>query len=345
VTRLNPRGQISLDGRNIQLSRSNSADPIVSSWQLNFDMHQASLDCGVELDSISGSLELAGHGQGEDFSAEGELNLDSVRWHRFFFDGVQGPLYADPTQVVFGQRASQTRGIPLRRITANAYGGRVEGDAVVTLGHPSRFSMSANYQAGDLRRLVTETWPTRENVKGSIYGTLQLQGTSLSPETVSGQGAVALSEAELYHLPQVIRLFKMLRGQEPDQTAFTQADARFQVSGRQVYFEDLKLKGDAVSLHGGGTVDFVDQRLRLVFSNDPVPSNSPLTGLRTIMRQASRQVMLLHVGGTISDPQFHSEPLAGLNHALQQILLELDPQARVPAGERGAQRLFGPPPR
>lgn len=340
VTRLNPQGQVSLAGSSIRLSRDAQGEPIETNWRLHFDVHQASLDCGVHLDSISGGIQLAGHGRGTDFTTDGELTLDSVRWNRFFASAVEGPLYADATQVLLGQEACLARHIPPRRITADAYGGKLAGDAAVTLGAPSRFSVTAEYQGGDLRRLITETWPTRENVQGEIYGRLDLQGISQSPETVRGEGAVAIRNAELYELPQLIRLFKALRGREPDRTAFTQADTEFEISGRLVGLKYLRLNGDAVALHGRGTVDF-DQRLNLTFYSELAPSNATLAGLRSLMRQASNQVMRLHVQGTIANPRFVVEPLAGLNDALQQIQSELGPQARLPRERRRAWGLFG----
>ncbi len=104
--------------------------------------------------------------------------------------------------------------------------------------------------------------------------------------------------------------------------------------------KNLQLSGDAVALHGRGTLDF-DQRLNLTFYSELAPSSVPLAGLRSFMRQASDQMMRLHVQGTIADPQFVLEPLSGLNDALQQIQQELEPQARLPGDQRRARNPFG----
>jgi hypothetical protein len=343
VTRLNPRGQVSIDRSNVHLARPSPTGPVESAWQLNFDLHPADLDCGVPLENISGAISLAGHARGEEFSTEGEVSLDSVRWNRFFFHDIRGPLYADASQVVIGRNATQRATGPPRPITAAAYGGKVSGDGAATLGPRSQFTLSATYEGGDLRRLVSETWATQENVKGTIYGRIHVKGMSQSPETITGDGVVALHQAELYQLPQFIRLFKLLRSREPDRTAFTHADAAFQISGKRVYFDKLNLSGDALTLYGRGSVVFneFEQPLNLAFDSDLTSPAAPLAGLRSFMRQASNQFMRTQVQGTIANPRFAIEPLPGLNDALQHIQQGFDPQARQPDEGRGAGGFWG----
>jgi hypothetical protein len=350
VTRMNPRGQIAIDRSSVRLSRQSPTDPVDAAWKLNFDVHQVDVDCGVPLKNVSGAISLAGHARGEEFSTDGELALDLVQWNKFFVHDVRGPLYADASRVVFGQNAAQPGGgqapntqLAARQITAGAYGGKVSGDGYVTFGPPSQFALSAAYQGGDLNRLVSETWSARDGVKGTIYGKVNVKGMSQSPETITGGGVVALSQAELYQLPQLIRLFKLIRSREPDKTAFTAAHAEFQISGRRVYFNKLNLSGDALTLYGQGSVVFDEfqQPLNLTFDSDLAPPNAPLPGLRSVMRQASNQIMRTHVQGTMTHPRFNLEPLPALSEALQQLQQELEPQARQPGEARGARGWFG----
>ena len=67
-----------------------------------------------------------------------------------------------------------------------------------------------------------------------------------------GRGSVRLSDADLYELPGMVSLLKIIRAKAPDSTAFTESDIDFELNGEHVALRRIDLRGDAVNLSGEG---------------------------------------------------------------------------------------------
>ena len=77
---------------------SKSADPtaaVASQWDLHLDCTEASLQAGIDLENIHGSMRLRGYCDGKRCEESGELNLDSVTYQDVQFVDVRGPIWID----------------------------------------------------------------------------------------------------------------------------------------------------------------------------------------------------------------------------------------------------------
>jgi hypothetical protein len=96
---------------------------------------------------------------------------------------------------------------------------------------------------------------------------------------------------------------------------------KFTIQGEHVYFQQLNLLGDAVSLYGKGETGF-DRQLDLVFYTLPEPANLPIPLWRSIVGQVSQQTLQLNVVGTWDKAEVNPETLPGVNQMLEQIQSE-----------------------
>ena len=152
-----------------------------------------------------------------------------------------------------------------------------------------------------------------------------------------------LSDADVYEVPLMIALLKILSIRRPDKTAFSSSDIDFRVEHGRVAFERLNFNGDAISLVGNGEMDF-QGRINLIFHSMVGRADRSLWGLRVVLGGASQQIMQIHVSGTLQNPETRREPFPGVNHALQQLQpdragekagpLGLLPEARLNALDR-----------
>ncbi len=158
---LNPSGLVSLRGR-LDVARGGRPDePLRSQWNVVLGLEQVSVDSGIRLDNIHGSLALAGGLDGQTFQSAGELALDSLGYKDCQFTQVLGPLWIDDQQLLLGswvgQRQNQAlaaRGQPprpLRPLTAKLFGGSLYGDAWVTPGRGPATACRSPWS--------TPTWP------------------------------------------------------------------------------------------------------------------------------------------------------------------------------------------
>ncbi len=339
---LEPSGLFNLRGG---LSMAGGGEPgrsISSEWDLTLDCQNAGINCGVPLRGIHGAVRLAGRSDAGRFESSGEVRLDSINYGDYQFTEVLGPLWIDNTQVLMGFWADRRRGTsPERHVTGKLYGGVTVADGWVVLGDEPEYAFLANLTNGNLAQFAMEHMPGSGRLSGEILASLDLRGKGKSRSNVLGRGSVQLRNADIYQLPAMISLLKVVSLRTPNDTAFTQSDINFVIQGEHVYLQRIDLSGDAVSLQGRGELNLADDRLNLVFRTVVGSDASRLPAVKQLLGGASQQIMLLHVGGTLANPQIRREAFPGVNQVLEQLQAEL--QRPPPATwQQGASRVDPP---
>lgn len=322
---LNPAGPINLRGT-VEFEHSNQpADPLQSRWDVVVGVQGGSIDCGLKLENVTGEVSLAGSADGLSMRSRGELSLDSLTYKDVQFTQVLGPLWIDDDQVLLGSMVDRRRGSyepnpgrQPRPLTARLFGGTVYGDAWIALAPTCRYGLQATLSDADLTQSARELAAGRQSLGGKIQATVDLHGTGRSINSLGGHGSIRLRQGDVYELPLMIAMLKILSVRRPDTRAFSQSDIDFRVSGNHVYFDRINFSGDAVSLDGNGEMNFSGQ-LQMAF-HAIIGRNQPrLPLVHEFVGEASQQIMLIHVGGTLQDPQVRNEALPGVNQALQQL--------------------------
>ncbi len=250
------------------------------------------------------------------------------------FTGVKGPIWIDDRQVLFGAwvdrpeiaaAASGIAGPPQtpRMLTAGIFGGTLYGDGWVTLEPTPRYGMNITLTDASLGRCAREVMPGRQKLAGKILATADLTGSGRTRNTLSGKGRIALSEGNVYELPVMISLLKILSIREPNQNGFSDGTIDYRIVGEHIYFDRIDFHGDAISLRGSGHMNFQSQ-IELTFYCLVGRGELDLPVIKQVVRAASQQLMLIHVGGTLQNPEPRQEALPALNQALQQIRGELE---------------------
>ena len=341
IEQLQISGKFSLHNTLLKFSKtSQPAGSIDSSWDVQLTCMQTDLHPGIELQNVHGTVRLVGASQnGANFSA-GELALDTVTFEDVQFTNIRGPLWADETSCLLGDWATKRQGKPPQHVTAKVYDGTLVSDAWVTFDGVPRYSVVASLAGADLPRMTKERFSTEQNLQGKVGATLTLNGYGRSLHTLTGHGEVQVTEANIYELPLLVGLLKVLRSATPDSTAFNQIDTKYRIEGRHVYLDQLDFLGDAVSLLGKGETNF-DQQLNLVFHGVVGRNEIRLPLVKNFFDQVGQQTLQMYVDGTLSDPQIHTQALPGINNLIQQIQTDLDtstPSSNV--SQRRAERTF-----
>ncbi len=325
---LNPTGVFNLRGSVDLEGGARADDRVQASWDLRVGFHQAGIDCGVKLENLHGGLTLAGRYDGARLAAAGELDIDSLTYNDFQFTQVTGPLWIDDQQVLLGswverrRAADQRSSVRARPVSAALFGGMVYGDVWVTLGPVPRWGVHATLDRADLARCAQEVLTGERTFEGKVDGTLDLRGAGPSTNAMVGHGAVHLDGADVYELPLMVALLKILSVRPPDRSAFSQSDIRFRIEGQHIYFDQIDFSGDAISLLGKGEMDF-QQNVRMAFHAIVGRGELDVPVLRQLVGGASQQIMLIHVTGTLQNPETHREAFPGVNKALQQLQHDL----------------------
>ena len=268
VDQLSPTGLVELNG-SVDWWGNSTADqsPIEqagddgqcklrTAWNVEFDMQQVALHAGLDLKNVDGGVRLVGECNGQQFHSQGELNLDSVIWNGFQFTDVKGPFLLDDHQALLGSVAEAARpDRPGRHVSAKAYGGNVTGDATVALDNTPRYSVQASVTDADMARFCTEAIPGKQTLKGKIQAGVDLTGNATGLHTLRGKGEIKLHDADIYKLPVMVALLKVLNFKPPDTSAFTTSDIIFHLDGEHALFDKIEFSGDAISLNGTGEMN------------------------------------------------------------------------------------------
>jgi hypothetical protein len=137
-----------------------------------------------------------------------------------------------------------------------------------------------------------------------------------------------LNDARIYEAPLVTTLLKSLPGKSPETPLFQTTDIDFRVQGSHVYLDRCNFHGDAITLKGQGEIGF-DRSISLDFyavagkDKLQIPVITPALGI------ASRQILQIHVDGTLDSPVVENKPLPVLKETLDQVFPEAKPQPEV----------------
>jgi len=316
--RLQPTGRFGVYNSRLNFVKSPQSDRIAAAWDINLDCHQAALGGDLPVKAIAGGIHLVGRHDGQSPYTTGELALDSVVWKDMQFTNVRGPIWIDPTICYFGDKAAEKREQSPQRITADTYGGSIAANLELEHAERSSYKLDVALGAANLARFANERLGGPEDMNGAVSGRLVISGAGESMRSIEGKGEVKVVDANIYKLPVLVSMLKVLRNRTPDTTAFNNVNMQFTIKDERIQFQRIDLLGDAVSLYGKGESGF-DRRLDLVFYTMPEPANLPIPLWKTIAGQLSQQTLQLKVVGTWDNADVQPETLPGVNQMLEQL--------------------------
>jgi hypothetical protein len=342
VSALRPSGYFSLHDGALRFRKPPSEiAALETAWDVHLVSHQSDLSCGVDLQNISGTVQLKGKSDGQRSYSSGELDLETVVYQGVQLTNVRGPFWVDESQCHLGRyAANHTVGEQTRRVSGNVYGGAIVGDGWVQFGVLPQYGVEAEITGADLNRLIVERFGGRQSFQGKMDAQVMLKGEGASMARLAGDGKVHIREANIYELPLLMGLLKTLRTGGGDKTAFNQSDITFRIQGPHVYLDQIDFLGDVVDLKGYGETDF-DQNVKLIFRGEFGPREYHVPLVKNIVGHMSQQVMTMYVDGTLTNPHVTKEAFPELSQILKQIRTDLETPA-PPAATRQAQRdMFG----
>jgi hypothetical protein len=316
--RLQPSGAVSVVGSSLSLAKLPQSERLAAAWDVHLDCHQAAIQGGMPVQSLTGAVHLRGRYDDQGIYTFGELKLDSVTWKDMQFTNVRGPMWIDRQSCLFGEPASARLSLPGRKITADSYGGSISANAELQHAGNPNYRLDLALGGVSLARFANERLGGPSELSGNVSGRLLLSGTGRSLQTLNGNGELHVIDANIYELPVLMRLLKVLTNRPPTTTAFNRCDMQFAIRGEHVHFQQLNLLGDALSLYGKGETNF-DRELDLVFYTLIGPADLPIPIWRSIAGQVSQQGLQLKVVGNWDDPDVQRQAFPAVNDMIQQI--------------------------
>ena len=343
IDSLRPSGTFSLHNSQIAFRQPPSPiAPLETDWDLQLVCHQTDLHCGIDVENVSGSVRLVGRSNQQQSFSSGELDLENVTYQGIQLTNVKGPMWVDESQCRFGKWATEQMGQPERRVTSNVYGGTMASNAWVRFAHLPQYGAEADIAGADLTRLMVERFGGRKSFTGKIDGNVIIGGEGPSLARLTGEGKLHIREANIYELPLLVSLLKILSKGAPDSTAFNESNIEFRIQGPHITLNRIDFLGDVVDLYGYGETGF-DQHVKLLFRAELGPRQYAFQRVKNFVGQASGNFVQMYVDGTLADPQVSTEAFPGFTQMIENIRTDFE-QTGGPAA-RAATRTdaFGRP--
>ncbi len=338
---LNPEGTIDVDGSFDIWGTSNSDAPLTKQWNLKLNVSEGSLAVGPGFVNVNGVVRLNGQSPTADkheFGCYGTLNLDSMTVKDLQVTDVQGPIFFDEKRFLFGKKYAD----PQKPLIGQLFGGRLEAGGGIEQGDPARggvaqyqlfFALGLDEQDGidrtaDIKQVALQFGGGKSQLDGRLLGIVKLENMQVLPNGqrlstgpgihgLRGEAKVQLLNADIYQLPFMVSLLKILSIHLPNQTAFTKCTIDSRIEGDHLY-PNIDFVGDVLSLRGAGDVGF-DGKINLTFSASPGRSDLQPRGLTNFFAATSKQFVQIRVGGTLADPIIDRRILPGVDTAIKEV--------------------------
>ena len=342
IKELDTRTPINLAGRVEFARNANQIDRLMSAWNLDVVFHRAHLNCGVPIDDVSGKVALSGQSNGETILCRGELDIRSLMYRDIQITQLRGPILIDDQRVLLGAMVKPSANQRPRSIQGFAFGGWVYADGESWLGKNAGYHLTGRLFEADLSRAAQELLSGRQSLSGKVLARVDLWGRTKTINAMEGRGHIQLRDADIYELPAMVSLLKILSIRRPDNTAFSESDIDFEIRGDHIYFPKIAFRGDVISLEGAGEMD-INRNVNLQFGTRLGRGDLGLSFLREALGGAGDQLVLIQVEGPASNPKIVRQPLPAVNNLIEQLQRDLQIPVASPGlfPQAGAANAYG----
>lgn len=281
------------------------------SWRVRGEVafDDMSLDVGPQFTEADGAI------TGE-IGYDGQVYLDTAL--RLERARVAERLVTDATARV--RRTAGDTSLHIHDIVAGFYGGGLLGGVDVEYAaHPPTFGLQLTARDVLLQEFLRDKQPSDAppiTASGRVEGRLALTGQFGNPASRHGSGTVLIRDAQVLKLPMVLSILRLVHFAIDDDNAFHDALFDFVVDGHDVILERIDLRGKAVSMMGAGRVHIPDRAMHLVLLVGSPLKLPEMAVLSELVEGVARELMEVHVEGTIDKPLLRAELVRSLRRTI-----------------------------
>lgn len=338
---VNPRGPVSLEMRELVLTgHEDPRIPTTVSWDYKAVLYGTAINAGLDLEAIHGFVSAKGTWDGKRVDNHGEINFDSVNMLGYQVKNVSGPYHIIDSQLVIGAESILSgKGAREgeRRVTGDAINGKVTFDAICLLGDEPEYRVISTINGAELGEYARLYLPGQTKLRGKIRGWIDLKGRGKSAQGLTGRGRLEIRDGQIYELPVIGQVLKVLSFTAPDKTAFNQVLVDFDVEREAFRFNMIDLIGDALSLRGKGWARF-DKKLHLDFYSMLSRTGRSIPLVNALVGEATKGWVGVEVRGTVNSATAQLKAIPQLDDAMRRFLGNFNPTGLIPSIQPSARR-------
>jgi hypothetical protein len=293
--------------------------PLKVWWNGSARLDNAHFRTGVEATEVNGEVACEGHFDGQHLHGlRGNVLLEKGRFLGQPLTNASARIEVQP---------DEPEKLRLRQIKADIFGGTLGGEALIRLWPVFGYEVwlealrigldqFGKHNLGEAAKQAQLSGPAR----AALY--VQGEGTDLLG--LKGVGQVDVANGKMGRLPLLLDLLKAFGLRVPDHTAFERAHMSFTIEGPRIQVQQLDLFGNAISLHGQGTVDLDGNNLNLDFTATPGQLKRILpTSLDAVPEAISQQILKIKMRGKMNTPngvRFEKELVPAVVEPIKKVM-------------------------
>jgi hypothetical protein len=208
-------------------------------------------------------------------------------------------------------------------LSAKVHGGRATGFAEIRLSQPPQYGLRLSVEDMELAELFSSGSPQPRNepeVAGLLAGNIEMTATAGRPESRQASGLLKITKGRIYRLPVVMGFVHVIYLWVPGKAAFTEGEVAYRIQGQRLIFDEIFLRGPALSVVGSGTMNMSTEALDLTFLTGPPGKLPRIAAVESLLKGLAREIAEIRVSGTLAKPLPQTVSLPGLDEAVRRLL-------------------------
>ncbi len=281
-------------------------------WSLEgrIGVEEASADLGFGTKKLTGAFTGTMGNAGEGLAIDGAVEMDRIRVGSHTATELSGKFVKRPSSSL----------LRIEKLTGKAYKGKLAGRAEVRLGEKVSYGLRLACDAVRLEALAAAGGAAEDDIAGRLTGELRLVVPGDLDEQRQGVGTLKISRGKLYRLPVMLGFLHVIYLSLPGDAAFTDGEVRYRLKGDTLIFEEIYLRGSALSVVGSGTLGLQKETLDLTFMAGPPQKIPRMSELDDLVKILLRELLEIRVTGTLSKPRMRTVSLKSLEGVAKKLL-------------------------
>ncbi|MBP5620399.1 MAG: AsmA-like C-terminal domain-containing protein, partial [Thermoguttaceae bacterium] len=215
-----------------------------------------------------------------------------------------------------------------RTLQARIFGGYFACDGVFNMQETPTYRLNVSLHEGTLDDATRYFAPGTKPLKGRISARASLTGEGATLATLKGEGDIDVQDAELYELPQIVKIFQILSVKAPEQAAFHSMTVKYDVLGDRLKLSNVLLRGDALTLFGEGwlTIKGQEKLIDLTLNSRLGNPSTQIPVVSDLIGEVGDQITQIRVEGNVNSPVIHQEAAPGVKKAWWNVFPEREPE-------------------
>ncbi|HLG31263.1 MAG TPA: AsmA-like C-terminal domain-containing protein, partial [Candidatus Brocadiales bacterium] len=173
---------------------------------------------------------------------------------------------------------------------------------------PIQYKLKLNFTNADLSEFLKVALNSDKQWSGFISGQSEFYCKGNSTENISGKGEINLREGNIFDMPIILSLFKVLNLSLPAKDIFHTAHVEYTMGNGVVHIEKANLVSDTVEISGTGDVNLdgrIDMMAIVVFRDTSFLGGIPIIGeiKDFLIGGIVRRLTKFEIKGTVMDPK------------------------------------------